>query len=122
MMHRGDIYLVRFDPVEGSEARKTRPAVIVSHEALNRTASRLGRGVVTVVPLTTNVERVLDFQVFLPAGECGLERDSKAQAEQVRSLSVGRLGTKPVGSMPPDYLVQLDRALLLHLGLSGSRS
>ena len=41
--------------VRGSEANKRRAAVIVSNDTANETADRLGRGVVTVVPITANV-------------------------------------------------------------------
>ncbi len=84
-MRRGEIREVDLDPVRGSEANERRPAVIVSNDAANATAEQLGRGVVSVVPVTTNVERVYPFQVLLPAAETGLPADSKAQVEQVRS-------------------------------------
>lgn len=115
-MRRGEIRLVDLDPARGSEARKRRPAVIVSNDGANRTAARLGRGVVTVVPVTSNVERVYPFQVLLSAEACGLERDSKAQGEQVRSVSVERI-SEPVGVVPPVLLQRLDDALRLHLAL-----
>jgi len=66
--------------------------VIVSNDNANATAARLGRGVVTVVPVTSNTTRVFPFQVLLHAAETGIHVDSKAQAEQVRSVSVERLG------------------------------
>jgi mRNA interferase MazF len=59
---------------------------------MNAMAARLQRGVVTVAPITSNVQRVFSFQVLLPAQSTGLRIDSKAQAEQVRSISVERLG------------------------------
>ena len=82
----------------------------------NATAERLGRGVVTVVPVTSTVARVFPFQVLLPADETGLRVDSKAQAEQVRSVSVERLG-HVVGRLPTHLMTQLDDALRLHLQL-----
>ena len=115
-MRRGEIRLVDLEPARGSEARKRRPAVIVSNDGANVTAARLGRGVVTVVPVTSNVDRVFPFQVLLPADDCGLARDSKAQAEQVRSVSVERL-TGLVGSVPAPLMRRLDDALRLHLSL-----
>lgn len=115
-MRRGEIVLVDLDPVLGSEANKRRPAVLVSNDRANTTAARLGRGVVTVVPLTSNVERVFPFQVLLPSAETGLTVDSKAQAEQVRSVSVERLGSA-VGRVPSTFMVALDQALRLHLQL-----
>ena len=69
----------------GAEAARRRPAAVVSNDGANRTAARLDRGVVTVVPVTSNLVRVYPFQVELPAGVCGLPRDGKAQAEQVRA-------------------------------------
>jgi mRNA interferase MazF len=115
-MRRGEIRLVDFDPVQGSEAGKRRPAVVVSNDRANATAERLGRGVVTVAPVTSNVDRVYPFQVFLAAEDSGLRRDSKAQAEQVRSVSVGRVGPV-VGRVPPAAMGVLDDALRLHLSL-----
>jgi len=72
--------------------------------------------VVTVVPLTTNVSRVFPFQVRLPADRCGLRNESKAQAEQVRSVDVRRVGDQ-VGSVPMTLMAELEDALRLHLGL-----
>ena len=115
-MRRGEIRLVNLDPVRGAEADKRRPAVIVSNDGANSTAQRLGRGVVTVVPATSNTERVYPFQVLLRASETGLERDSKAQAEQVRPVAVERIGAR-VGVVPPELLASLDEALRLHLAL-----
>jgi mRNA interferase MazF len=115
-VRRGEIRIVDLDPVRGSEASKARPAVIVSNDAANATASRLGRGVITVVPVTSSADRVYPFQVLLPAGRTGLAQDSKAQAEQVRSVAVERIGRR-LGTVPPDLVGQLDQALRLHLGL-----
>lgn len=115
-MRRGDIVIVSPDPVLEEEASKARPAVIVSNDAANATAGRLGRGVVTVVPVTSNIARVYPFQVLLPAHQTGLARDSKAQAEQVRSVAVQRIGER-VGRLPAAIMSELDQALRLHLGL-----
>lgn len=115
-MRRGEIRLVQLDPARGSEAAKTRPAVVVSNDIANATAARLGLGVVTVVPITSNVERVYPFQVLLPAGVTGLDRDSKAQAEQVRSVSIERVGRR-CGTLPATLVDDVDRALRIHLAL-----
>lgn len=115
-MRRGDIRLVDLDPVRGSEASKRRPAVVVSNDQANAVAERLGRGVVTVVPLTSNTARVFPFQVLLTAADTGLHVDSKAQAEQVRSLAVERIGPV-IASLPPPLMSELDDALRLHLQL-----
>lgn len=115
-MRRGEVRLTDLDPARGSEADKRRPAILVSNDRANATAARLGRGVVTVVPVTSNVTRVFPFHVLLPAELTGLRVDSKAQAEQVRAISVTRLG--PVlGQVPASIMDQVDEALRLHLQL-----
>lgn len=116
LMLRGEIRLVDLEPVRGSEASKRRPAVVVSNDHANTTADRLGRGVVTVVPVTSSVQRVFPFQVRLPSDETGLRVDSKAQAEQVRSVAVERVGAV-LGRVPPSLMAALDDALRLHLQL-----
>src|SRR5699024_9213960 len=115
-MLRGEILLVDLDPVRGSEANKRRPAVVVSNDRANTMAERLGRGVVTVVPVTSNVERIFPFQVLLPADETGLRVDSKAQAEQVRSVAVERVGSA-VGRVSHRLMAAVDEALRIHLQL-----
>ncbi len=115
-MRRGEIYSVELDPVRGSEAGKRRPAVIVSNDGANLSAGRLGRGVVTIVPVTSNTERIYPFQVLLPSVGTGLDRDSKAQAEQVRSIAVERLGAR-MGVVPGALMLEIDEALRLHLAL-----
>jgi mRNA interferase MazF len=110
------VRLTDLEPIRGSEADKRRPAVIVSNDRANLSAARTGRGVVTVLPVTSSVARVYPFQALLPAGRTGLRVDSKAQAEQVRSVSIERIG--PVlGRVPADVMAEIDDALRLHLGL-----
>jgi mRNA interferase MazF len=115
-MQRGEVRMVDLEPVRGAEANKLRPAVIVSNDAANSMAARLGRGVLTVVPITSSVERVYPFQVLLPAGSGGLPQDSKAQAEQVRSVDAERIGQR-LGRLSAPQMSALDEALRLHLAL-----
>jgi mRNA interferase MazF len=115
-MQRGEVRMVDFEPARGSEANKRRPAIIVSNDVANSTAARIGRGMLTVVPITSNVERVYPFQVLLPSGAGGLPHDSKAQAEQVRSVATERIGA-PLGNLPEQFMKSLENALRLHLAL-----
>ena len=116
MIRRGEVYAVDLEPVRGAESNKLRPVVVVSNDTANSTAARLGRGVITVVPVTSNLERLYPFQVLLPALATGLARDSKAQAEQVRSIAVERVGAR-LGRVPDRLMLQIDEALRLHLAL-----
>jgi mRNA interferase MazF len=115
-MRRGEIWQVDSDPARGTEANTRRPAVIVSNDRANATAARLGRGVVTVVPVTSNIANIYPFQVLLSAETTGLSVDSKAQAEQIRSVATQRLRRR-VGRVSADELAQLDDALRVHLEL-----
>ena len=115
-MFRGEIRWVELGQALSGEPARRRPAVIVSNDGANSSAALLGRGVITVVPMTSNVTRVYPFQVLLPAEASGLDRDSKAQAEQVRSVSVERV-REPLGSVPAPLMLELDEALRVHLAL-----
>lgn len=115
-MRRGEIHFVNLEPAKSGEANKRRPVVIVSNDGANAAAERTGHGVITIVPVTSNISRVYPFQVPLPANLTGLEQDSKAQAEQVRSISVERLGSS-IGEVPQELMAALDEALRLHLAL-----
>lgn len=115
-MRRGEIRIVELDPDADAETGERRPAVIVSNDRANSAATRLGRGVVTVVPITSRVTTAFPFQVYLAGGASGLPIDAKAQAEEVRSVSVRRVGSL-LGELQPAQLTRLDEALRLHLSL-----
>jgi mRNA interferase MazF len=73
--------------------------------------------VLTVVPLTSNVKRVHSFQTLVSKQGSGLPVDSKAQAEQVRSVDMVRLVNR-VGKLSVEEAAELDDALLIHLGIA----
>ncbi len=118
------MWRVSFNPVIGSEAggaegleKDARPVVIVSNNGRNRASERAGRGVVAVVPLTTNTGRVQGFQALIVAGESnGLAADSKGQAERVRALDVSRF-IRREGVLSREQMAAVDDALLVHLDL-----
>jgi mRNA interferase MazF len=115
-MRRGEVWLADLDPVMGSEANKTRPVVVVSNNGANSAADRLGEGVVTVVPVTSNIKTIYAFQTYLPRAVTGLRHDSKAQAEQVRSIDARRLARR-LGVISGAQQRELDDALRIHLSL-----
>ena len=111
-MKRGDIYFAQLDPTRGAEIQKTRPVVIVSNDVANRASS-----LVSVVPLSSNVSRVFPFEVAIGAKQSGLTKDSKAMAQQIRTLDKARLANTRSGYLPSAQLIALDAALRLHLAL-----
>ena len=117
-MRWGDIVLVDLNPVIGSEANKVRPAVVVSNDGASSAAERLGRGVITVAPITSNITKVYPFQVRLPSEgtETGLTAESKIQVEQIRAVDVARVG-RQLGRLPATLRGTLRDALAIHLSL-----
>lgn len=113
---RGDVFLVDFEPSRGAEVDKVRPAIVVSNAGANQNVVERGWGVLNVVPLTTNVAEIARHQVLIPAEESGLDEDSKAQAEQVRAVSIGRLARR-IGRVPPALMETVDEALRVQLAL-----
>lgn len=109
MIRRGDVVLVNLDPVIGSEVGKTRPAAVVQNDLANRSSPT-----VTVIPLTSNTERVYPFQVLIPAEISGLERDSKALCEQLRTVARQRI-VRPIGHLGEQVLAEIREALDRHL-------
>jgi mRNA interferase MazF len=112
-MKRGEIYFADLSPTVGAEINKRRPVLIVSNDANNRAASTL-----TVLPVTSNVTRVYPFEVALSREESGLPKDSKAQAQQIRTIAKERITGKPVGRLGADRMRAVEAAIKLHLALA----
>lgn len=109
---RGDIFWVNLDPTVGSEIRKKRPAVVLSNDAANRRYQQ-----VTVIPLTSQkTDQVEPFQAFVAAEESGLNKDSKALAEQIRTISRLRLGGR-AGRVSVITMQKIEAAVKVHLDL-----
>lgn len=115
-MKRGEIYLARLEPVEGSEQGGSRPIIIVSRDVINAHSP-----VVLAVPCTTykKSKRVFPTQVLIKASKAGLNQDSIAMADQVRVLAKTRL-LNCLGTLSATSLKELNRALLIALDLSDS--
>ncbi len=109
-MRRGDIYYADLNPTVGTEIYKKRPVLIVSNNASNRYSET-----VTIVPLTSQVSRVYSFEVLLKQSESSLNKDSKAQCQQVRTISKQRITGVRIGFIRD--MGQINSALRLHLGL-----
>lgn len=113
---RGSIVWVDLGPGRGSEQRKRRPAVILSNDTANRTAEALGRGVVTLVPLTSSARPPLAFQVGIPHRMSHLPHDSVAQIEQVRSIDISQISATE-RRLPDVLMAEIGHALRVHLNL-----
>lgn len=109
---RGDIFLAGIDPVVGHEISKTRPVIVVSNNIGNKYA-----GTVTIVPITSkNIEKIYPFEVYLPLKITTLKKNSKAKADQIRTLDKARL-IKSIGSLNNDLIRDINTAVKIHLKL-----
>ncbi|MCE5242943.1 MAG: type II toxin-antitoxin system PemK/MazF family toxin [Desulfobacteraceae bacterium] len=109
---RGVIYLASLDPTVGREIAKIRPVVVVSNDIGNEYAPT-----VTVIPVTKgNLDRIYPFEVKLSKGAGNLDADSKAKADQIRTIDKSRL-VKHIGDLAPRMMVEIEQAIRRHLDL-----
>jgi len=111
-MIRGEIYFAELSSTIGSETNKKRPVVIVSNNKNNEFSETI-----TIVPLTSNIEKIYPFEVFLPFNKTGLSKDSKAQCHQIRTISKHRMVNQSIGNLPLSEIQMIEEALKLHLDL-----
>lgn len=109
---RGEVYLVNFDPVIGSEIRKTRPALILQNDIANRHSP------LTIVSAITSQyeEPLYPTEVFLKAQEGGMKKDSVILLNQIRSVDRRRL-VRRLGVVSSETMRRVDRALQISVGL-----
>ena len=81
-LKRGDIWWVNLDPTQGSEIQKTRPAVILTVNPLNR-----ARRTVVVVPLSSAATPRPPIVVSVPSAGS----ESVAVCDQLRAVDKSRL-------------------------------
>ena len=111
LIRRGEVFLVNFDPTVGAEAKKTRPAVVVSNDINNAHSP-----IVSIAPITSNVARIYSFEVEIPTGTAGLRVRSKVMVNQTRAVDKIRL-IKRLGQLPAQVMKDVNQALELHYDL-----
>jgi len=112
-MRRGDIWLINLDPTVGAEIKKTRPAIVVSDDAIGILPLKV------IVPITEWKDRyaVAPWMVSLtPDPQNGLDKPSAADTFQVRSLSQARF-VQQLGKLPEMTMQEISRALALVLAM-----
>ena len=84
-MKRYEIRSADLDPVQGAEMTRTRPAVIVSLDALNQRLQT-----VTICPLTSRLHPAWRTRLGCRVGG----QSAEIAVDQIRTVSKGRLGRK----------------------------
>jgi mRNA interferase MazF len=109
-MKRGEIYYAHLDPTISSETKKKRPVLVVSNNANNNAASTI-----TIIPITSNTNKVYPFEVILEMKESGLSKRSKAQCHQIRTISKLRITGRREGIITQKIMLRIEAAIKLHL-------
>ena len=110
-VQRGDVVLVNLDPTIGVEIKKTRPAIVLSNDAINQYSQ-----LAVIVPLTKNTARLSPSHTLIPKGTSRLTFASKVVTEQIKAVDKQRI-VKRLGSVPPALLAQVERAVKNTLAL-----
>jgi mRNA interferase MazF len=108
---RGEIYTAA---ARGPYTGKPRPVVIVQDDRFDATAS------VTICPFTTNpVEAPLFRLPIEPSDDNGLDEPSRLMVDKITTVPRPALGDR-LGRLRDDELVQLNRSLIVFLGLASA--
>jgi len=109
-VRRGEIWTVSGGP---EYAGKPRPAVIIQDD-------RFDTDSVTICPFTTDPTDAPLFRLPIePSRGNGLDAVSRIMVDKVSTVRRTKLGAK-VGALDDANLVQLNRALVVFLGVAGS--
>jgi mRNA interferase MazF len=108
---RGEVYLVSFDPTQGAEIQKTRPALVLQNDIGNQHSP-----LTIVAAVTSNVLRRGPTSVLVKAPEGGLTVDSVILLNQIRTIDKRRLG-KRLGVLHSATMKQVDQAIMISLAL-----
>ena len=107
MILRGDVYWIDFNPSIGGEAQKTRPAIVVSNDAANKSSNRI-----QVVPITSNIAKCYPCEAYIEIkGSI-----SKAMADQIATVSKLRLKDK-IGKISNEQMLDIERIIKVQLGM-----
>ncbi len=90
---RGEIWWISLDPTQGSEIKKTRPCVVISHNTLNRI-----RKTVVVIPLSTAASPQPPITIDI---QCQ-GKQVVAIVDQIRAVAKQRLQSKIETISAPD--------------------
>jgi len=112
-LKRGDVYWVSFEPAQGAEIQKTRPALIVQNDVANRYSP-----ISIVAAISSQFDETLfPTEVLVRAPEGGLMADSVVLLNQFRSIDKRRL-LRRLGTLKPGTMERVNRALQISLGLA----
>ena len=110
-INKWEIYFCNLDPVRGSEQQGIRPAIIVSNDSVNHNIP-----VSTVIPLSklNENDKIYPTELCLPKEITGLNKDSVAMLQQIRSISHLRFVNKAGIITDNEYREKILEAIKLY--------
>jgi len=111
-MKQGEIWLIDLEPTVGAEMKKTRPAVIVSDDALGKLPLKV------IAPLTDWKEHysIAPWMIpITPSAQNGLTKKSSIDCFQIHSVSEIRL-LKQIGNITFAEILLVQEGIVKVLG------
>ena len=102
---RGEVWDMDFGTTRGHETRGWRPALVLSVDVFNRSPAALA----IVLPCTTK-DKGVPLHVRIDPPEGGLSAISYVKVEDIRSLSLERLGRRR-GEVSPETMVDIEERI-----------
>ncbi len=106
--HRGEVWLVNFNPGRGSEQTGIRPALVIQNDTGNVYAST------TIVAAITSTIKEFPVTVVIPTGEGGLQRRSLVNLAQLLTIDKGRL-RRPLGNLNEPVMEKVHESIHISL-------
>lgn len=115
MFKRGGIYVVNLPHADVQEPA-TCPCMVVSNNISNEYSP-----VLTIIPLSfTSLEKIYDFETFLPAAGNGLGKDAKISTHILITIDKANVIGDRLGFINKAIMSQVDKALCLQLGIEAT--
>jgi len=109
---RGDIVLVNFEPIRGSEQRGIRPSIIIQNDIFNKYSPTT-----IVAPITSkSFKKEYPTNVFMMKEDSKLSRDSTVLLNQIKTIDKSRI-IKKITQIDNLIMKKVERALRVSLAL-----
>ncbi len=107
---RGEVWQVDFNPTRGSEMKKTRPAVVVSSDAVGMLPIKL------IAPITTWNESFASKLWLVkidPSETNGLTQQSVVDTLQIRCVDVQARFIRKIGMLPSSIMEEIAASIAI---------
>ncbi len=108
--HRGEVWLVNWNPARGSEQAGMRPALVIQNDIGNK------RAATTIVAAISSSIKFFPMNVKVEPPEGGLNYPSIVKTSQILTVSKDRL-EKRLDKLSPASMKDVDKAIKLSLNV-----